>query len=115
MSELYDVVKIEIESLIAAVKEDIADKNLTLSEVWTLAQHAISSFIKIADALDANGQDKKEVVVLAAEKLWDEVIGPYDIKKIPNVFEPTFDKFVKSIYMELVKGAIDFIVKFKKG
>jgi hypothetical protein len=115
MTVLYDTVKVEVEALIAAVKNSVADKTLTLSEVWAIAQQALFSFVKIADALEADGADKKAVVLIAAEKLYDDVIAPIDIPKIPNVVEPYFDKLSKILYMELISGTIDFIVKFKKG
>lgn len=115
MTVLYDTVKVEVETLIAAIKVSIADKTLTISEVWNLAQQALFSFVKIADALEVDGSDKKAVVMIAAEKLYDDVIAPIDIPKIPNVVEPTFDRFTKILYLELISGTIDFIVKFKKG
>jgi hypothetical protein len=114
MADLYEVVKTEIESLIAAVKDDIADKQLTLGEIWELSQHAVSSFIKIADSLDGTRAEKKVIVMKAAEYLYDEVIAPIDIKKIPNVFEPTFDRLGKGLFMELIGGVVDFLIKFTK-
>ena len=41
-----------------------------------------------------------------------EVIAPIDIKSIPNVIEPAFDKFGKSLFLELISGSIDYMVKF---
>ena len=114
MSELYEIVRLEVESLIAEVKLDTADKILSLSEVWTLAAHCISSFVKIADKLDVEGKDKKQVVMEAAEKLYDEVIAPLDIPKIPNMVEPMFDRLAKSVYLEILSGIVDFVVKFTK-
>lgn len=114
VADLYSTVKNEIDVLIKEAKEATADKVITLSEVWTLSSHVIASFVKIADTLNADGADKKAVVLKAAELLYDEVIAPIDIPKIPNVIEPTFDKFAKSLFLELVSGLIDFVVKFTK-
>jgi len=115
MSELYDTVKVQIEALIADYKASVADNQLTFVEAWTLAQHAFTAFVAIADSLTgATGEEKKAVVMKAAERLYDDVLGPLDIKKIPNVFEPTFDRLAKPVYLELVGVAVDFVVKLTK-
>ena len=112
-SPVYDVVKEQIAALIKEVKDDIGDNVLTLTEVWVLSQHTVTAFVKIADTLSASGEDKKAVVMLAAEKFFDDVIGPIDIPQIPNFIEPTFDKISKEIFLSLVSAGIEYIVKFK--
>lgn len=115
MSDLYKTVQEQIEALIVQYKEALADNTLTFVEAWTLAQHAFTAFVAIAETVTgATGEEKKKIVMLAAEKLYDDVLGPYDIKKIPNVFEPTFDRLAKPVYLELVGIAVDFLVKITK-
>ena len=115
MSELYDTVKEQIEALIANYKVAVADNALSFVEAWALAQHAFTAFVAIAESMNgATGEEKKAVVMKAAERLYDEVLGPIDIKKIPNVFEPTFDRLAKPVYLELIGIAVDFVVKITK-
>lgn len=115
MSDLYDIVKEQIELLINDYKVAVADSSLTFVEAWTLAQHAFTAFVSIAENLTgATGEEKKAVVMKAAERLYDDVLAPIDIKKIPNVFEPTFDRLAKPVYLELVGIAVDFVVKITK-
>lgn len=112
MSEFYDVVKEKIDVVVETYKVAVSDGVLTLSEVWLLSQEAVASFMQIAKELNISGKEKKEVVMKAAERLYDEVIAPIDIKAVPNVVEPVFDRLTKSFYMEFVSGAIDFIFKY---
>lgn len=112
MSDLYDVVKEEINKIIEEAKLAYADKKLSLSEVWGLFQDIVVSFMKIAETVNLSGVDKKAIVMDAASRLYDEVIAPIDIKSIPNVIEPAFDKFGKSLFLELISGSIDYMVKF---
>jgi len=115
MSDLYETVKEQIQALIDNYKLAVADNTLTFLEAWTLAQNAFTAFVAIADTLgDATGEQKKAIVMKAAEKLYDDVLGPIDIKKIPNVFEPTFDRLAKPVYLEMVRIAVDFVVKISK-
>lgn len=115
MSDLYETVKVQVQELIDGYKLAVADNSLTFLEAWTLAQTAFTAFVAIADTLgDATGEQKKAIVMKAAEKLYDDVLGPIDIKKIPNVFEPTFDRLAKPVYLEMVGIAVDFVVKITK-
>lgn len=111
MDELYDVIKEQVEKIITEVKKANEDKILTLSEVWFLSQETITSFVAIANKLNTGGKDKKTVVMQAAERLYDEVIAPIDIKAIPNIIEPSFDRLGKNLFLELVSGSVDYIVK----
>lgn len=114
MSELYDTVKNQVDVLINSYKEVISDNKLTLVEMWTLAQHGFTAFVTIAEKSNATGVEKKAVVMAAAERLYDEVLAPIDIKAIPNFIEPTFDKLAKPVYMELMSKGVDYLVNLDK-
>lgn len=118
MSDLYDVVKTQIDAVVEAAKSSLADNRLTLTEVWTLTTKAVGAFVLIVNELDADNADKKAVVVKAAERLYDEVIAPIDIKAIPNVLEPMVDKIGRGVFIEIVSGVVDgtvAIIKKVKG
>ena len=114
MSELYDTVKLQIDTLIADYKASIEDNQLTLVEAWTLAQHSFTAFVTIAEKLNASGLEKKAVVMSAAERLYDEVLAPIDIKAVPNFIEPTIDNMARPVYLELVSKAVDYLVNLEK-
>lgn len=112
MSDLYDVVKVEIDKVIKEAKDSYADGVLSLGEVWGLGQDLVFSIMTIVEAYNATGADKKAAVMIAASRLYDEVLAPIDIPKIPNVIEPSFDKFGRVLFLELISGSIDYMVKF---
>lgn len=111
---LYDNLKVEVEKLVAEYKAAYADQKLTLSEVWTIFQSAIHILVKLAEEVNGagNGEEKKEAVLAALDKFYDEVVAPIDIKVIPNVVEPMADRFLKSLFLQLASGSIDSVVIF---
>jgi len=111
---LYDNLKVEVDKLIAEYKAAYADQKLTLSEVWAIFQSAIQVLVKLAEEVNGagDGEAKKEAVMAALDKFYDEVVAPIDIKIIPNVVEPMADRFLKGLFLQLASGSIDSIVIF---
>ena len=58
MSDLYDLVKVEIEALIAEGKAAAAD-GLSWGEVWALLNRTYEAVVKIVEKLKASGPEKK--------------------------------------------------------
>ena len=112
---LYDIIKEQVDSIIKEYREISADGTFTVAEVWKMSQDAAASFVKIAEAYEATGADKKAAVMEAAAKFYDEIVAPIDIKQIPNVVEPIFDKFARVLFLELISGAIDSLVTVSKA
>lgn len=104
---LYDKAKEQIDIVVAEAKLVVADKQVTLSEVFALATKCIAAFTTIAKELDVPNEEKKKVIMLAFEKLYDEVLGPIDIKSVPNVVEPIVDRMAKSVMLEVISGVVD--------
>jgi hypothetical protein len=111
MSNLYEVTKEQIDKIIAEYKVAYADKKLTLSEIWSLTSEAIQSFQLVVASFIGEPGDKKAVVMTAAAKFYDEVIAPIDIPSLNNLIEPTIDRLGRGLFLELVSGAYDYIVK----
>ncbi len=111
---LYEVVKAQLDVVIAEAKVDMADNKVTLSEIWSLTTKTVGAFIVIAKEFDGDNSDKKLVVMSAAERLYDEVIAPLDIAAIPNFIEPAVDKVGRSVFLEIVSGVVDGAVAFLK-
>lgn len=111
---IYDVLKAEVEKVIAEYKAAYADSKLTLAEVWGLFQSVIQVLVKLASEVEASGDEKKEAVLAALDKFYDEVIAPIDIAVVPNFVEPITDKFLKGLFLQLASGSIDSVVAFLK-
>lgn len=115
---LYEIVKTEIDMVINEVKLATTDKTLTLSEVWKIVTKCMAAFTEIAKELDGTNEEKKAVVMSAAEKLYDELLGPMDIQAIPNFIEPMVDRFARAAFLEIVGGVVDglvYVLKKAKG
>jgi hypothetical protein len=109
---IYDTIEEGITSVIAAFKEAKADDDkVSFSEVVSIGSKAIGSFVVIAEAFSSlSSEEKKNAVVAAVGRLYDEVLAPYDIQKIPNFIEPIVDKGIKQLLLALSDGIIDAIV-----
>jgi hypothetical protein len=108
--KLYDDVKAAIDQIIAKYKELAAD-GLSFSEVWTLFQNATATLIQLVQKYgDYSGEQKKEVVIEALGRLYDEVIAPIDLKGIPNFLEPIVDRALKQLLLTFAGPAIDSLV-----
>ncbi len=111
---LYDSLEVQLNALLAHYKAAAVD-GLTLAEIWELVNNAIASattIVKDAKAEVGSDATAKEVVLHFAEQLYDEVIGPYDLPKIPNLIENRFvDPALKVVYMHLITGALNSLFK----
>ena len=108
---LYQELSGSIDGVIAAYKESRTDGKTSFSEVMTLAYNASATFVKLIEGLsDKSGVEKKEVVLAAIGKFYDEVIAPMDISGIPNLVEGMVDSAIRALIMTLVGSWIDAVV-----
>jgi len=95
-----------------------ADGSLTPQEVWEVAYDslygAIQTYIvEVAKFVDATGAEKKEQVIQACEKFYEEVLAPLDIPGVPNWFvEPAVDRAVGAMIRPAVSGLIERFYQF---
>lgn len=108
---MLDQIKEAVEHIVAKAKEARADGTMTFQELLGLFLYACGEFVKLADALNAPGTDKKAAVLAAVEKFIDEVVTPFDIPKVPNMVEPFVDQGVKAFLMYLADAAVEAAVK----
>jgi len=107
---LYQDIDEAVGQIIAKYKV-VAVDGFTLSEVITLSQNAVATLVQLTEKYGGfSGAEKKEAVLAAVDRLYDEVIAPIDIQKIPNWIEPMFDKFAKELVLYLASSAIDSAV-----
>jgi hypothetical protein len=86
--------------------------NLSLDEVWSMAIRAVTFLVLLAEQFrGASGADKKEAVLAAAAKFYDEVIAPIDIPKVPEFLEAgLIDPILKKLWLRLVAVLVDGLV-----
>jgi len=107
---LYQDIDVAVGQIIAKYKEAAVD-GLTLGEVFTLAQNAVATLVQLTEKYGGfSGAEKKEAVLAALDRLYDEVIAPIDIAQIPNWIEPMFDKFAKQLILYLADSWINSLV-----
>jgi hypothetical protein len=109
---LYDTLEEGIRGVIDSYKAAKADDDkVSFNEVVAIVGKSIGSLVSIAEGFsDLSSEDKKNAVVGAIGTLYDEVIAPIDIQRIPNVIEPIVDKGVKALLLALSDGIVDGIV-----
>jgi len=109
---LYDTLEEGIRGVIDAYKEaKLDDDKISFNEVVAIVGKSIGSLVAIAESFSSlSGEEKKSAVVSAIGTLYDEVIAPIDIQKIPNFIEPIVDKGVKALLLAISDGIVDGIV-----
>jgi hypothetical protein len=108
---LYQELSGSIDSVIAAYKQSRTDGKTSFSEVMTLVYNASATFVKLIEGVSGkSGVEKKEVVLEAVGKFYDEVIAPIDISGIPNLVEGMVDSAIRALIMTLVGSWIDAVV-----
>lgn len=111
MSTLLDDVTSVVEKIKEKYADLIKDGKLSLADAWTLFQVATEEFARLAESFNVDGVQKKEMVLAALDKFYDEVLEPLNIPYVPDrVIEPMVDKFLKKVFLQLAGSAIDFIV-----
>jgi len=110
--DLYDVLKTQFEAVLAHYRAALADKKLTLLEKLKLAALALGSLVKVAElGSDSTGEEKKAAVTKMALRLWDEVLAPIDIPRVPDLLEQTVvDPVIRMLIPLLVNLGIDTLV-----
>ena len=93
-------------------KAATADGTVTASEVWSILTRGVASLIQLANTMGAyTGAEKKEAVIKAVQRLYDEVIAPLDIPGIPNFLENTIvDPLIGRAVPIVLSGIIDGLV-----
>lgn len=112
----YDEVRDQIDYVLLEYKKSIKDNRLTFDEATKIGYRAVATFVKLSETF-TNGtpEEKKQIVVMAVTRLYEEVIEPIDIVAIPNFAEQFVDMTIKSIILAFVEASIDAtITVFRK-
>ena len=109
MDELFEQIKLEIESLLLEVRALFAD-GLSFAEALTLFQSFCQVTVMIVEQVQASGVQKRELAIYCVRQLHEQVIAPYDLP-VPDWLERRWvDPMIGQILEELAGGLFDLIV-----
>lgn len=94
---------------------DAAADGLTWAEIGDLVLTALGVFIELAEATGLAGPDKKELVIRAFERLFDELIARQPLPWMPTWISGTLLGWLKPGIRPLVSGAIEYLVRQLKS
>lgn len=108
---LYEDAKLAIDVVIDGYKKVVTDGKISVSEVFTLVGKATATFVNLFRSLNIGTEaERKETVVLAVARFYDEIIAPIDITGIPNFFEPIVDKALRELLLMLTRSWSDAVL-----
>jgi len=108
---LYDETKSAIDAIIGEYKKVVADGKISISEVFTLVGRATATFVNLFRALDLGTEsERKDTVVLAIGRFYDEIVAPIDITGVPNFLEPIVDKALRELLLLLTRSWADAVL-----
>jgi hypothetical protein len=108
---LYDDIQSSLDVIIADYKAKSSDGTFTFSEIFSLLTNAVGTLVKLVEGVGGySGKEKKQAVLSAIDRFFDEVIAPLDIKAIPNIVEGILDNAIKQLVLTAADGLIDALV-----
>jgi hypothetical protein len=108
---LYDEFQSTIDNIIGEYKKVIADGKISISEVFTAVSNATATFVQLFRTIGVGSEvERKDAVLKAIGRFYDEVIAPIDIVGVPNFLEGVVDKAIKELLLLLAKSWIDSLV-----
>lgn len=108
---LYEDTKSAIDAIILEYKKVVADGKISISEVFTLVGRATATFVNLFRSLDLGTEsERKDTVVLAIGRFYDEIVAPIDITGVPNFLEPIVDKALRELLLLLTRSWADAVL-----
>ncbi len=98
----------EIDDLIALynqLKND--DGKISLSDMWQIFQVAISDLADLAQQLNVPNDQKKVLILGVLGDVFDKVLAGVQVKFIPPILIPIFDKVAKELFLSLATGVLN--------
>ena len=108
---LYEDAKSAIDTVISEYKKVVTDGKISVSEVFTLVGKATATFVNLFRSLNIGTEsERKETVVLAVAKFYDEIVAPIDITGVPNFLEPVVDRALRELLLLLTRSWSDAVL-----
>ena len=111
---LYDDVKAAIDGLLTEYRT-LAVDGMTFQEVCELVASATAAIVRLVEEMVSITGDKRQLVLDAIARLWDEVLSKLNIAAIPDWIEPFVDKIMRSFLIQIASSVIDSLVQIFSG
>ena len=101
-------VQSEIDDLVALYEKLKADDGkISLSDMWQIFQVAIADLADLANQLNVPNDQKKVLILAALGDVFDKVLAGVQVKFIPPILIPIFDKVAKELFLSLATGVLN--------
>lgn len=101
-----------VEELIALYKQRTAARPFSYDDVWTVCITGTGSLVRIAESFAGfESAAKRDAVMAALAKFYDDVIAPLSIPGVPGVLEHwVIDPMLRMLFLKCGAGAIEACV-----
>lgn len=112
----YDLIENEVDAVVVYYRNRAAD-GFTLVEAFALTTRALATLVRLVKILHPDGKklsndQRKALILRAAERLYDEVIAPMNVPRTPNLVETPFvDPALRGAWMSLMDGLTDALLR----
>ena len=107
MSNLVETVIEALVDIQASFVEKYADGKLSFSEMFKLSTEVVERLVAVAEAFGGTGMDKRQAVIDAAVKLWDESLRDMDIPYLPDVIvDPMIEAMIPTVVGKIIDLAV---------
>jgi hypothetical protein len=103
----------DLENLVAKAKEILKNaKAVAMPQAWNVLQLATAEVIQRIEDNNPSlkGVDKKTLAMTMISKFYDQTFTIINFPFVPQVLQPTIQKYVKQILMLLISATIDALV-----
>lgn len=104
--ELYDQIADDVQAIIVKVKAAAEDGVLSFGELIDIGKDGFFAILESVQHIAGHSEGRTECLVTAAERFYDEVLKPYDIKQIPNWIERLLDEWGRSAIRPIVEAML---------
>lgn len=90
----------------------LSRNGMEFSEIWELFQSAVASAARVVKQANADDDTVLEISLAFAASVYDGIIAPIDLPKVPNVVEKRIvDPLIRTLFLNLVEGSIKSMIK----
>lgn len=114
---LYDQLKGQIDTILAAAKTAAEDKQITLKEVTVIGMEVFHGIAILATSFPESSHDERKATLLqVADQFYSSVLAPMDIPYVPAIVENTIvDPALGKVFHSVAEGMIDWVLAKVEG
>lgn len=110
---LLEDAELEVRKLIASCRTVLADGSLSITEVGEIVREFLHGALVLAESAEGlTGPQKKQFVIDAVLRLWDDCLEPINIPVVPDKY---FDPWIRGQLPLFAGWIVDLLVsRFNK-